>query len=224
MPRLKLIILDYDETLVENPFDFYEAYCQTLRIHGSTCPSYDEFMLLLRYNQLSDRIPGEVDQESFWRVFRKLYRSKHSTLRKGLREFLVIMRNFNVRLVVVSGREAPIWDIQRDLINHGVAEYIDEVLTLYNMEIMGFQEEFLFDKSCLIEYAKRKYGIYEDQAVICIGDYITDYFSCKKAGGIFIGINTYPERNSELKKHGVEYTARDFYDVLLIMHDLGLFK
>ncbi|MEM4718159.1 MAG: HAD hydrolase-like protein [Desulfurococcaceae archaeon] len=224
MPKLKLVILDYDETLVENSFDFYEAYCQALSTHGLTCIPYDEFIFLLRQNRLPDLIPGVIKQESFWRVFRRLYRSKHSILRRGLREFLVIMKNFNVSVVVISGREGPSWDIQRELINHGVAEYIDEVLTLSNLEIMGFHEEFLFDKSRLIHHAKQRYGAFGDHASLCVGDYITDYISCKKAGSIFIGINTFPERNIELKKHGVEYTAKDFYDVLLIIYNLGLLK
>ncbi|MEM4881890.1 MAG: hypothetical protein QXP89_07235, partial [Desulfurococcaceae archaeon] len=83
-------------------------------------------------------------------------------------------------------------------------------------------EEFLFDKSPLIRYAKRKHGISGE--VICIGDYVTDYYSCRKAGGVFVGIASVSERGESLKKAGVEFLVKDFYEALLCLHYLGLLR
>ncbi|MEM0001772.1 MAG: HAD hydrolase-like protein [Desulfurococcaceae archaeon] len=220
--RLELIILDYDQTTVENIIDFYEAYCQALRIHGSNCVSTQEFLTLLRENRLGDRIPMEVDPTEFWKTFRRVYVSRHSKPLRGLREFLITLKRLNVKIVVISGRETSPRYILWDLRNHGLDRYIDDVLTFQDMQVYGFKEEFLFDKSDLIRYVKKKHGV--SREIVCIGDYIADYYSCVKSGGIFIGINTFPERNRDLEKAGVKMLARDFYDVLVIMYEEGLLR
>lgn len=224
MPRLKQVILDHDETIVENTVDFYEAYCEALKEYRSSCIPIEEFMELLRRNMLSSKIPDGISHSEFWTVFRRKYKSRHSFPRRGLYQFFTTLRNYGVRFFIVSGREVHPLEIMIELERHGLAEFIDHVFTLHDLYTMGFNEEFLFDKSRLIEFLKNKYGGVEDGALVCIGDYITDYLSCRKAGGIFIGINTYVERNNELKKVGVEYTARDFYEVLNLLSSLGLLR
>ncbi|MEM0198967.1 MAG: haloacid dehalogenase-like hydrolase [Desulfurococcaceae archaeon] len=220
MPKLGLIVLDLDETTLENIFDFYEAYCTALRIHNEDCPGFDEFMVMFNENKLHEKIPSHVNHVDFWRTFRKLYASKHSWLKKGLREFLYYVKNLGVRIVIISGRESPSYGIWFDLRKHGIDEYVDELYTMWDLEILRGYEEFLFDKSYLVNHARRRLGVQGE--TVCIGDYVTDYYSCVKAGGIFIGINSEESRNTALKKAGVKYVARDFTDVLVILSELGL--
>jgi len=220
--RLELLVLDYDETAVENTVDFYEAYCEALKIHGKKCVSFDRFIALLSTDELGEEIPVGADEVGFWRVFRRVYGSRHSTLRRGLRELLIAVKTLNVKVVVISGRETPPYHIEFDLRKHGISEFVDGVYTLYNLLLVGEREEFLFDKSPLIRYAKRKHGISGE--VICIGDYVTDYYSCRKAGGVFVGIASVSERGESLKKAGVEFLVKDFYEALLCLHYLGLLR
>jgi phosphoglycolate phosphatase len=124
--------------------------------------------------------------------------------------------------VIISGRETSKRYVLFDLERHGLVDYVDDVLTFEDLVLLGFKESFLFDKSQLINYAKQKYGVAGE--VICIGDYITDYLSCIKAGGIFIGVNKYVERNRYLERAGVKFLAKDFYEVALIVSSLGLFS
>lgn len=222
LPRLELFILDYDQTVVENFIDFYEAYCEALSTYGEGCLPYEDFIVLMRENKLQDKIPREGDQVKFWTTFRRLYRSRHSFPQRGLRELLLLLRIFNVKVVVVSGRETPsqliLWDLRR----HGLDEFIDDVLTISDLVMIGGSEEFLFDKSSLIEYAMKKHGV--TGVVLCVGDYVTDYYSCGKIGGLFIGLNTMPERNNSLKEAGVSLLAKDFYEVLWHISELGFLR
>jgi phosphoglycolate phosphatase len=222
MPRVGLVILDYDQTTVENIIDFYEAYCQALRLNGADCVAFPDFMTLLKENRLGEKIPREVDHDEFWRIFRRVYISRHSRPLNGLREFLLSLKNFNVKVVVISGRETPPWYIFWDLRRHGLDSYIDDVLTFHDLELLGYKEEFLFDKSELMNYVKKKHGVSGD--VVCIGDYIADYYSCRKINGIFIGVNVFSERNIDLEKAGVKILARDFYEVLVLMFENGLLR
>lgn len=220
--RLGLLVLDYDETTVENVVDFYEAYCEALRLHGKKCVSFEKFTALLGTNRLSEEIPAEADEIRFWEIFRKTYKSRHSTVRRGLRELLIAVKTLNVKVVVISGRETSSHHIEFDLRRHGISEFIDGVYTLHDLLLINEKEEFMFDKSPLIKHAKRKHGVHGK--VVCIGDYVTDYYSCKRAGGIFMGIASVPQRSESLKKAGVEFLVKDFYEVLLYLHRLGLLR
>lgn len=220
MATLGLLVLDYDGTIVENHVDFYEAYCEALMQCSGVTPGFEEFLELLKENNLHERIPRNMDPEYFWRLFRRAYRSRHSNIRRGLREFLVLMKNLNVKITVISGRETPPTYIEWDLRRHGLQDYVDGVYTSYVLGVIGERENFLFDKSPLIEFAKRMHGV--NGEIVCIGDYITDFHSCRKVGGIFIGISNIPGRSKELERAGVLYFARDFYEVLVHLHTLNL--
>lgn len=217
-----MVVLDYDETVVENIPDFYEAYCEALKIYGVKCPSFSEFEYLFDRNSLHERIPGGIRNEDFWRTFRKLYFSRHSRLKRGIREFLQRVKLFGVKVVIVSGREVHSYEIARDLRMRGLDEYVDDVFTIWDLQVLMGEEEFLFDKSYLIRYAKSKHAVYGD--LVCIGDYVTDYYSCLKCGGFFIGMNSSKNRGLLLKKAGVEIVVSDFMEALVVLSDMGFLR
>ncbi len=217
----RLVVLDYDETTVDNTFDFYEAYCAALKLHGARCLEYSKFLALFSENKLHSEVPSRVDQESFWKTFRRLYQSRYSWLRAGLSEFLVYAKSLDTKIVIVSGRETPSQNIWLDLRKHGISEFIDDVYTLWDSALMGGEEGFLFDKSFLVSYVKTKYGVHDN--FVCIGDFPTDYYSCVKAGGTFIGLTPIPERAEHLKKAGAKLVASNFKEVLVILSDIGFF-
>lgn len=216
------MVLDYDETIVENTPDFYEAYCEALRVHGGMCPNFEDFENLFDRNALHEKIPSGVSVEDFWKTFRRLYLSKHSRLKRGIREFLQIVKLLGVKVVVVSGREVHGFEIIRDLRKQGIDELIDDVLTIWDLNVLMGKEEFLFDKSYLISYAKIKHGV--QGVIVCIGDYVTDYYSCLKSGGIFIGINSSRNRGLFLKKAGVEVVVSDFIEAFIALSEMGLLR
>jgi len=216
-----MVILDYDLSSVVNYADFYEAFCGALREIGKDCShmSFSDFQQLLDSDVLREYVQRITDEDSFWRRFRQLYISRHSFPRRGLREFLLLMKHLAVKVVVISGRETRSEYIWWDLRKYGLDELVDDVATMYDLNLLPLREEFLFDKSPLIEYVKKKHGVLRN--FICIGDYVTDYYSCDKSGGIFIGIGS-DVRTSVLKKAGVKLVVGDFYEVLPILRELGL--
>jgi len=216
-----MVVLDYDLSSVVNDVDFYEAFCKALREIRKECISFNEFSQLLESDLLKEHISQLTCEEVFWRRFRQLYFSRHSFPRRGLREFLVLMKNLNVKVVVISGRETHSDYIWWDLRRHGLDELVDDVVTMHDLNTLFLREEFPFDKSPLINYVKRKHGVLEKFA--CIGDYVADYYSCVKSGGVFIGIGS-AVRLGVLKKAGVQFTAMDFYEVLLRLRELRLLE
>jgi phosphoglycolate phosphatase-like HAD superfamily hydrolase len=217
--KIKMLILDYDLSSVINDVDFYEAFCSALREVGRNCLNFDEFSVLLESDLLREYVSRYISEDAFWRRFRQLYVSRHSYPRRGLRELLIQVKRFGVKVAVLSGRETHPEYIWWDLRRHGLDELVDDVVTMHDLNTLFLREEFLFDKSPIIEYVKKKHGVIGD--FVCIGDYVSDYYSCVKSGGLFIGIGS-EVRIGVLKKAGTQLTATDFYEVLMRLQELGL--
>lgn len=206
-----VVVFDYDLTLLNNKLDFYTAFVETLSHYGGDVPNYSTFIELLNRNMLDKVIPPHVDASEFWRMFRKVYRNRYPSLRTGADRCLHILKSFGIITVVVTGREIHRQHIIADLDMLGVRDYIDAVYTLADLEFFNEREEFLFDKSALITRAIRGFGLHPEMGV-CIGDFLTDLYSCEKAGLKFIGLNDDEERNVMLKKAGAKYVVDNLLD------------
>lgn len=218
---IKLVILDYDLTFVDNYVDFYEAYSSTLKTYGCEPPGFDKFMEMLEHDMLEDSVPAGISKDDFWRLFRRLYVSRHGVLKKGCREALIALKTkYHAKTVIISGRESSPSFIWMELRRLGVDEFIDEVYTLQDLVYLNGVEESLFDKTWLINYVMRKHGVQPCQTVF-LGDYITDYVSALKSGVYFIGVNQSEVRGGLMRKKGVSLVAKDFYDVLLHLSSLN---
>ncbi|MCY0868694.1 MAG: HAD hydrolase-like protein [Desulfurococcus sp.] len=210
---LRLVLLDYDLTLVYNLMDFYEAYTGALEKYEGGSISFSEFLYLLNSNRLSERIPTGVQEEEFWRYFRRIYVSRHPYQMPGASDLLRLLKALSVKITVVSGRETSSEYIWRDLRVLGLDDYVDEVYTSLDIERLGGFEEYLFDKSWLISYILGRHGLKPCNA-LCIGDFTTDLYSCRKLGIPFIGVSLDDYRSMLLKASGSGIVVKNLLEVL----------
>ena len=213
----RLMLLDYDLTIMDNMIDFYEAFTESMKKYGYGTIGYDEFVQCVANDNLHSLIPPEKDSKDFWKYFRRIYPSKSGYPVKGIHRFLNILKSLQVPIVIISGREAHPLLLWLELARHGLDEYIDEIYTMFDLMIRGGTEEELFDKSWLIRHAVSKYGI-EPRCAVYIGDYKQDYISSTKAGVRFIGITRFKERAESLRMLGADIIVSD-YDELLCYFD-----
>lgn len=206
-----IVVLDYDLTLLDNKLDFYMAFAETLSHYKGKVPDYSTFIELLNKNMLDKIIPPYVDFNEFWRMFRRTYRTKYLRLRAEAERSLLTLKNFGIITVIVTGREIHKQHVLADLDMLGLRDYIDAIYTLADLEYFNEREEFLFDKSAIITRAVRNFGLQPERGV-CIGDFLTDLYSCERAGLVFIGLNDDHERNAILKKAGAKYVVDNLLD------------
>ncbi|ADV64566.1 HAD family hydrolase [Desulfurococcus mucosus] len=211
--RIRLVVMDYDLSMVYNLSDFYEAYSGALKSYGGGFISFDEFLNLLNEDRLSERIPGGVREEEFWLLFRRIYVSRHPIPMDGVVDLLRLLKSLPVKIAVVSGRETSGEYIWRDLRMLGLDEYVDEVYTVSDLQRLNGLEEYLFDKSWIISYILRKHGVAPCNA-LCIGDFTTDLLSCRKLGIPFIGVNKDEYRGMLLKKRGAAIVVKNLFEVV----------
>ncbi|MEM0380466.1 MAG: HAD hydrolase-like protein [Desulfurococcaceae archaeon] len=218
---IKLIILDYDLTLIDNIIDFYDSFNETLREYCVETVSYIDFYNRFMRDDLKSILPKFIDSESFWIKMRsKLCSSKSiNYVDEYTRFFLYNTRLMNMKNVIVSGKYCHKQYIVNDLIANNIIDYIDDIFTFLDLDLLNGVEEELFDKSWLLKYVLNKYGV-EPFETVFIGDYYMDYVSCLKTGVFFIGLARSDYRYSVFRKHGVKYIARDFREVFLYLIDL----
>ncbi|MCD6196267.1 MAG: HAD hydrolase-like protein [Staphylothermus sp.] len=217
--RIRIVLLDYDLTLVSNILDFYDAYNEALKNFLGKTVSFNKFYDLLINYRLDYFLGKDIDKEAFWRFFRKNYRSMYGYPVDGAYYFLYWVKNMNMKSVIISGRECHPDVLYYELRRFGLDEYIDEIYTLFNLYVVGGVEEELFDKTWLIRYVLKKHGIDPSEAVY-IGDYRLDYISSKKAGVEFIGVAFDPERKECLYRVGAKYVGENLYDALYYLLEI----
>ncbi len=211
--KIKAVMLDYDMTLIESIYDFYDAYNEALKKFLGKTITFNEFYNLLISHRLGDLIRN-VDEVEFWRYHRRRCRSMYGYPVRGAYYFLYWVKNLGLKTVIISGRECHSSVLLYELRKFGLDEYIDNIYTLFDLYVYGGEEEELFDKSWLMRFVLRKYGIENDEAVY-LGDYRLDYISSRKVGVEFIGVALSEERRKCLLDIGAKRVARDLYEALL---------
>ena len=219
--NVRLVILDYDLTLINNVVDFYISFVEALRELTGKIISYDTFIKLLVEDRLSEAIPENINQWTFWRnMRRKICRSRALIPNKGIDYFLQTLNSFNVKTVIVSGKECYPTHIVLELEKIGLMRYVSDVYTFFNLYLLGGREDSLFDKSWLLKYVVSRYKV-EAFETVYIGDYKVDYYSSLKAGINFIGYVSLPSRMKMFRELGVKYIVRDFYEALNILSEIN---
>jgi len=215
--KIKLVILDYDLTLVNNIIDFYISFSEALEKFTGKTLTFNEFYNYLARDELINILPDSIDQWVFWREMRRRICSSHTLIpSRGVKEFLYTTSFFNIKNVIVSGKECHPKYLELELEKIGIRDYVDGIYTFYSLQILNGVEETLFDKSWLLKYVVNKYKV-DPLETVYIGDYKMDYYSSLKAGVNFIGLASLPSRAKMFKEIGTKYVARDFYEALYLL-------
>ncbi len=216
----KIVFLDYDLTLVDTLLDFYEAVNEARAFFNSKPYTLDEFYRLFYSDRIGvEAIPDNTSPSSFWRFFRRVYKTRHGSPAVGACYLLLMLRLWGSRNIIVTGREVlpeTIWDeLRRFNLDWGV----DEVYTMYSLWRLGGVEAELFDKSWILKHIIRRYGV-EAFETVMIGDYKLDARSCIRAGIPFIGVSNIDKRRRDLVENGACIVVKNLYEVPLAIHKL----
>ncbi len=215
-----IVFLDYDLTLMDTMIDFFESVNIAREYFGEKPYSYTEFYNLFISDRLGrEAVPDGVEPSVFWRVFRRVYSTRHGYPVSGAYYLLYMLRLRGSYTVIVTGREVlpeTIWfELRRFNLDWGV----DEVYTMYSLWRMGGVEEELFDKSWILRYVLEKHGV-EPWMTVMVGDYKLDARSCRRVGVPFIGVSTIPVRRKDLVENGASIVVDNLYDVVTAVHEL----
>lgn len=196
---LKLVILDLDQTLVDNLIRFYNVFCDILKIYGLRVISWDEFLKLYENDELSTHIPKPL-YKRFWNTFLKYFGDNkyfNDKLFEGAREALEKLKNMNLKIVIATGRKCPSESIWSELRELGIDSYIDAVFT--GLEGLGSYNN-VFSKRPLINKIIKEFNV-KPWEIVIVGDYKSD-LDTGDLRIIKVGISRNPQRAKSLLEAG----------------------
>ena len=211
--RLRKIIVDLDQTLLDTKYRFYRVFNETLKALGGEGIGWEEFYERYVKDALDDVIPVGVGPATFWREFRRRFRTPphpKDRMIPGAREALAELKTMGLTIVVATGREVPVEVVWEELEVFGLADYVDEVYTLVQQD--PSEERVVFSRAGLIRRILRDNGVRADETVF-VGDYWVDMLSGSEAGVLTVGVLTGHEPPDKLKRWGARFIVDSIRDV-----------
>ncbi len=220
--RLKLAIIDLDQTIIDTLPRFYRVFCEGLRKIGLLPPSYDEFLKRYREDRLDIFIPKDI-RPQFWIDFLKSYHGPldEVSLIPGVPETLRQLRKLGLKVVVVTGRLVPREFVEGELKALGLLDLIDEVYT--GLHGLGTEDD-MFSKAPLVWAIIQKWKVSPNEVVV-IGDYKSDVALSRRTGVLTVGVCGEHMSRNMLVSHGATAVVGSFSEVTSIivklcgMHD-----
>ena len=202
MGKVKLIIFDLDQTLIDTFHRFFDVFNETLKAYNLEEIDLNTFSRLYKEDKLNDLIPEHINKKEFWIKFRRLYSSfenSKDSLIAGVPEVLEFLRSKGYTIVVTTGREANPEQIKTELDKFKIGDFADFILTLAQQN--PSEEEELFSRAGILRQILQKYNVKKEE-VVFVGDYWVDMDAGKKVGIFTIGVLTGHEPEEKLYKYG----------------------
>ena len=202
MGKIKLIIFDLDQTLIDTFHRFFDVFNETLKAYNLKEIDLNTFSRLYKEDRLNDLLPDSINKKEFWIRFRRLYSSfenSKDSLIDGVPEVLKFLKSNGYSIVVTTGREAKPEQIKDELDKFNIGSFVDLVLTLAQQD--PSEEEELFSRAGILKQILQKYNVKKEE-VVFVGDYWVDMDAGKKVGIFTIGVLTGHEPEEKLYKYG----------------------
>ncbi len=220
MGKIKIVILDLDQTIVDSCRRFHEIFNSKLVEFGGEPVDWNRFRALYAEDRLDELIPEGVEREVFWKAFRRSYNTiihPEDKLIPGVEDTLIELRRRGLKIVVTTGREVQRDDIWRELEYFNIKDLVDEVYTLLDQD--PGEEFVIFSRTGLINKILSAHNLSPSEALF-VGDYWVDMESGRRAGVITVGVLTGHEPAERLLMHGANYIIEDINSLPSLLDEI----
>jgi len=206
---IKIIILDFDDTLIDNKIFDFQSFKQTSIKLGYYIPQLIEISDLRKKNFLAKEIikwlikkSKKNDATKYWEERNKFLEStkslKYISLRPYSKFFLKKLKKHNIKVIIATLRKnKKILELFFE--KAGVMPYIDSIFNLKDKTIETRKlSNAIKSKKDLFNQILKSYNFKSDE-ILSIGDYKADYKVAKsfKINHIILKINNSNQKNSK---------------------------
>lgn len=212
---LRAVIFDLDQTLINTLNRFYRIFNLILSEFGGDELDWDIFIKHYADDTLNGFIPDGVSVEVFWRTF--LYRYNDIELEDeapipGAMEVLIKLKELNFRVAVVTGRAVDEDCVWRELRRHGMADYVDCVVTSKDHDYVE-----LFSKDEILRKAASCLGVPMGECIV-VGDYWPDIKSGRAVNAkMVVGVLTGLMTEDQLIEYGADLVIDSVAELLDVL-------
>jgi len=211
----RAVIFDLDQTLINTLNRFYKVFNLILVEFGGDEIDWDTFIKHYADDTLNVFIPKNVSIKTFWRTF--LYRYNDVELEDeapipGAIDVLSRLKEMNVKIAIVTGRAVDEDCIWRELKRHGMADYVDCVVTSKDQD-----DGELFSKDEIFRKAAKCLCVPINECIV-VGDYWPDIKSGKAVNAkMVIGVLTGFMTRDQLEEYGADIVIDSVADLLDVL-------
>ncbi len=216
---VRLVIFDYDQTLVESLEAFRFSLNLARTMYGAKPLSRSEFLSMFFSDSLSNAIPKGVSPEDFWEIFLRAYELSHPLpkLRSEARRALSEIKSRGLLTALITGRKCSHSTLGRELRALGLWELFDTIVTGLDWEAY----DYVFSKVRGLEMILKELEVRPNQAVM-VGDYRADIVSAKEVGIIAVGLATTRYTSLKLIEWGADIVIRSLDELIRVLEAEGL--
>ena len=216
--KIKLVISDLDQTILDTLNRFFRVFNKTLNFYCSMQVDWKTFLEKYKKDKLDNIVSSIAPLDKFWDKFLEIYDDESFTYDKvidGVKEALSQLKNEGLKIIVVTGRKSRKERVWENLRYHRLDVYIDDVYTVLDVD----NQEFRFSKKEIILKVLNDYSFKREEAVF-VGDYRYDMLSGKKAGVLTIGVLTGHEDRKTLFEYGADLVIKSMAQLPKIIKDM----
>lgn len=212
---LRAVIFDLDQTLINTLSRFYRIFNLVLQDFGGEVLDWNTFIKHYADDTLNQFIPENVSVRVFWRIFLHRYNDielEDESPIPGAIDVLRKLKELGVKVAIVTGRAVDEDCVWRELKHHGMADYVDCVVTC-----KGYVDGELFSKVEVLRKAAECLGVSINDCVV-VGDYWPDIRSGKIVNAkLVVGVLTGFMSRDELLRHGADVVLDSVADLLNVL-------
>jgi len=210
----KLVMFDYDQTLVDSLDAFYLAFNMARAIHGLKPLPRDIFHEMYVRDSLDSLLPPSVNRAGFWETFLRVYEVRLSRPRvfKGAYEVLRWLRARGVKTALITGRKCSLRAFKAELRELELDGYFDIIVTGLTIE----DDAFLFSKRKGLRAVLSWLRVSPGEAVL-VCDYKTDIVSAKAEGIRVIGVTLGHVSREDLEAYGADLVIDNLDELISVL-------
>ncbi len=208
---LKLVIFDFDQTLVNTLPRFHRIFNLALEHFGGKLLDWDTFIRDYAEDALNRHVP--VEPKEFWDYFLSHYNDIECLRDEpihGALETLRTLKDMGLNVVITTGRMVPPEEVWKELRRFGMDKYVDFVYTRLNNYGDGRR------RTEMIESAMKRFNAKKDETIF-VGDYWPDMQSGREVGIFTVGVLTGLESEEKLKENGADVVIPSVKNLLDII-------
>jgi len=212
--RARLVIFDYDQTIVDSLDAFYLAFNMARAIHGLRPLPRHVFHKMYVSDSLDSLLPSNVDRVGFWETFLRVYETRLPRPRvfKGAHKVLRLLKERGAGTALVTGRKCSLRTLKAELRELGLDRYFDIIVTGLTVE----DDTFLFSKRRGLRAVLARTHVSPEEAVF-VCDYKTDVVSARAEGIKVIGVTLGHVSREDLKAYGADLVVDSLEELISVI-------
>jgi len=205
----RLVIFDYDDTLVRSSEALYKIDSETAHALGLKILTRQEYFALWGkpHNEMIKALYPDVDIDCYLKKYQEIYSDGILQLFDEVKQVLSDLKNRGVKIALLSSKQGEY--LEKSLKHLGIRNFFDYI---HSAEDSAYHKPDPRVFEGILSY----FGFRTDE-VVYVGDQLIDFIAAKAAGINFIAMTTGINTKTDFEKSSCQYICNSLKKILLFI-------